>query len=90
MRTPHETESDPMFDDSHSTYPSVLNRQELQAVIELERLDLYNQLQPCGASALRRRLGSLGVENVPSARTIGRILTRRQLSIARSRYGQEN
>lgn len=90
MKYQPATEQDPRFDDSHSTYPSTIDRQELEAVIELERLELYNKLQPCGAKALHRKLRDLGVKNVPSAGTIGRILTRRQLIPAGTRCGQED
>jgi len=63
-----------MFDDSNITYPSTLDRNEFEAVISLERSALYNQLQPCGAKALHRHQITLGVENLPSASTISRIL----------------
>jgi len=70
---------DPIFDDTFSVYPSTLTRKELESVVVLERLDLYNQLLPCGASALKQRLQNLGVKNTPSESAIGRILKKQEL-----------
>lgn len=83
-------ESDPMYDDQFSVYPSSLTRQELEEAIVLERLDLYNNLKPCGAAYLRLHLQTLGVEQLPSVSTIGRILSNRCLTNGRTGYYPED
>lgn len=58
---------------------------EIEEIVVMERLDLYNSARPCGAEAIRRRLEeSEDVHPVPSTRTIGRILTRRCLTHGRT------
>ena len=70
---------DPIYDDTFSKYPSTLTVEELESVVKLERLDLYNQMKPCGAKALRKQLINLEIENVPSVSTIGKILKKQDL-----------
>ena len=53
---------------------------QLEAVVKLERLDLYNQEKPFGAKAVRRHLEGIGIKNLPSERTIGRILEKQGLT----------
>ena len=77
---------DPMYDDTFTVYPSRMSKQQLEAAIVLERLDLYNLGKPCGALALRKHLMSLGVVQVPSASTIHRILARYCLTNKRTGY----
>jgi hypothetical protein len=73
-------ESDPMYDDSTTgNYPSLLTREEMETVIKLERLELYNHVKPCGAKAPWRHLLGLGILNLPSIRTIGRIMDKQGL-----------
>ena len=69
-----------MYDDQTcSNYPSSLTREELESVVKLERLDLYNHSKPCGAKALRQHLQSLGIVNLPSENAIGGILKKQGL-----------
>jgi hypothetical protein len=71
---------DPMYDDqTNSYYPSALTRVELESVVKLEWLDLYNHSKPCGAKALRQHLRSIGIENPPSENAIGRMLKKQGL-----------
>jgi hypothetical protein len=59
--------------------------EEMEQIVVLERLTLYNQGRPCGAKAIRDDLHARGEENaVPSERTIGRILSRHGLTHART------
>jgi hypothetical protein len=75
------SKSDPLYDDqTNSNYPSLLTREELESVVKLEWLDLYNHSKPCGAKALRQHLQGLGIANLPSENTIGRILKKQGLS----------
>jgi hypothetical protein len=73
-------ENDPMYDDQVcSTYPSLLTRQELESVVKLEWLDLYNLSKPCGQKALRQHLWTLGIVNLPSENVIGEIVKKQGL-----------
>ena len=81
MSTTSMHEPDPMYDDQTcGTYPSVLTQVQLEAVVKLERLDLYNQEKPFGAKAVWQHLEGIGIKNLPSERTIGRILEKQGLT----------
>jgi hypothetical protein len=77
---------EPMYDDMFSVYPPSLTKDELQYAVVTERLHLYNNMKPCGAGALRKRLQSLGVVKLPSISTIGRILSEKYLTHRRTGY----
>jgi hypothetical protein len=80
-------ENDPMYDDQTcSNYPSAMTREELEAVVKLEWLDLYNHSKHCGAKALRQHLLSLGIVNLSSESTIGRILAKQGLTHGADSY----
>lgn len=83
-------EPDPMYDDQFTVYPSSLTQKELEEIVVMERLSLYNNLRPCGAVALRRHLKNLGLEQLPSVRTIGRILSKHCLTNCRTGYYPED
>ena len=54
--------------------------QEVEGIVVLARLDLYNRGLPCGAKSLHRRLDRhYHLKPLPTERTIGRILTRNNL-----------
>lgn len=54
--------------------------QEVDGIVVLVRLDLFNRGLPCGAQALHRRLDRhYHVNPLPSERMIGRILARNNL-----------
>ena len=57
---------------------------EIEEIVQLVRLELYNAAQFCGAQAIRWRLEDLVVHPVPSLRTIGRILARHELTHRRT------
>jgi len=57
---------------------------EIEEIVQLVRLELYNQAQFCGAQAIRWRLADLAVQPLPSIRTIGRILARHDLTHRRT------
>lgn len=77
---------DPMYDDTFTIYPSNLTGDELESAIVIERLSLYNNGKPCGAQALRKHLQYLGLMELPSVRTITRILARHCLTYRRMGY----
>jgi hypothetical protein len=54
--------------------------EEVEQIVVMARLELWNRSVPCGAPALRRRLDEFyHLQPLPSARTIGRILARNGL-----------
>jgi hypothetical protein len=54
--------------------------EEVEQLVVLARMELWNRSLPCGAPALRRRLNEFyHLKPLPSARTIGRILARNGL-----------
>ena len=59
--------------------------EQLEELVRLTRLELYNRNLPCGATALRNRLALLYPRQpLPSVRTIGRILARHGLTRGRT------
>jgi len=64
--------------------------EEIEQVVVMERLRLYNRGLPCGAQAIRRNLIKQGIEPLPCASTIGRILSRNYLTHCRTGYYPED
>jgi len=53
---------------------------EVEQIVVMARLELWNRAEPCGAPALRKRLEEFyHLRPLPSVRTIGRILARNDL-----------
>jgi len=65
---------------------------EIEQIVVMERLHLYNRSIPCGAKAIRKLLEQEGVRPLPSLSTIKRILSRNCLTYGRTGYypGDEN
>lgn len=57
---------------------------EIEEIVRMVRLNLYNQDLFCGAQAILWEMEDLGVKPLPSARTINRILTRNELTHRRT------
>jgi putative transposase len=57
---------------------------EIEEIIKMIRLNLYNQGLFCGAQAIRWEMEDLGVKPLPSTRTINRILSRNELTHRRT------
>jgi transposase InsO family protein len=82
------------YDDSNEcwcenqpTVPGVANNRtlkEIEEIVKLVRLNLYNQGLFCGAQAILWELEDLGVKPLPSLRTINRILSRNNLTHRRT------
>ena len=62
------------------------SRAEIEQIIVLERLHLYNRGIPCGAKAIRQLLEQEGVRPLPSISTLKRILSRNYLTHGRTGY----
>jgi hypothetical protein len=81
------TADDPAWCDDQSRRPlTVTSRtsQEVEEIVKLIRLNLYNQDVFCGAQAILWELEDLGVKPLPSLRTINRILSRNELTHQRT------
>jgi hypothetical protein len=65
-------------------------RAEIEEIVIMERLHLYNWGNPCGAQAIRRRLDREGIQPLPSISTIKRILSRNCLTHRRTGYYPED
>ena len=72
---------------SRSSCPQSNPRQLSESVVEavkMVRLSLYNQGLFCGAQAIEWELEELGIEPVPSLRSINRVLSREELTHRRT------
>ena len=59
-------------------------RAEIEQIVIMERLHLYNWGSPCGAQAIRKNLQYEGIHPLPSLSTIKRILSRHGLTHGRT------
>jgi putative transposase len=78
---------DPFWVESQSRRPLVNPRHtppEIEEIVKLVRLNLYNQDLFCGAQAISWEMEELGVQPLPSMRTINRILNRQGLTHRRT------
>lgn len=57
---------------------------EIEEIVRMVRLNLYNRGLLCGAQAIRRKLDKQGVRPLPSLSTINRILSRHGLTHGRT------
>jgi hypothetical protein len=69
---------------------SLYTSEEIEQIVILERLHLYNRGLPCGAQVIHRRLERVGIQPLPSISTINRILSRNCLTHRRTGYYPEN
>jgi transposase InsO family protein len=81
------TPKDPDWCDDQSRRP-LLNPfrtpAEIEKIVEIIRLNLYNKGLFCGNQAIRWEMEDLNVQPLPSLSTIGRILRRRELTHRRT------
>jgi putative transposase len=81
------TPDDPAWCENQSRKPLISPYRtpaEIEGIVEIVRLSLYNKGLFCGAQAIRWELEDLGVQPLPSLRTINRILSRRDLTHRRT------
>lgn len=80
-------ENDDSWSDSHSRRPrsvSMYTPTEVEEIVKMIRLNLYNQDLFCGAQAIHWEMEELGVKPLPSIRTINRVLSRNDLTHRRT------
>lgn len=81
------SEDDALWYEDYSRRPRVIpNRtpSEIEEIVKMVRLNLYNQDLFCGAQAILWELEDFGVKPLPSVRTINRILARNELTHRRT------
>ena len=62
-------------------------KKEIEEIVKMIRLELYNNGQFCGARAIKEKLEDCdGIDTLPSESTIGRILSRHGLTHGRTGY----
>lgn len=61
-------------------------RKEIEEIVKMVRLELYNKGRLCGSKAIKERLEEEAVNPIPSKSTIGRILSRHGLTNGRTGY----
>lgn len=57
---------------------------QIEQIVTMLRLSLYNHALPCGPQAIRNRFIQLDIRPIPSITTIQRILTRHSLTHRRT------
>ena len=80
-------ENDDSWNESRSRRPLAISNYtsaEIEEIVKIVRLNLYNQDLFCGAQAIHWELEELGVKALPSIRTINRILSRNELTHRRT------
>jgi transposase InsO family protein len=81
------TPEDPAWCEDRSSKPLISPHRtsaEIEDIVAMVRLSLYNKEVFCGAQAIRWELEDLEVQPLPSIRTINRILSRRDLTHRRT------
>jgi hypothetical protein len=64
---------------------------EIEEIIIMTRLDLYNRGLSCGAKAIKKKLDEhYHIDPLPSERTIGRVLSRHCLTHRRTGFYEED
>lgn len=72
-------------EDCYSDQDRTCTKQEIEEIVVLARLELYNRGMPCGPKAIRGRLDVFYlVEPLPSESTVARILAKRCLTNGRT------
>ena len=61
-------------------------KKEIEKIVKLIRLELYNKGLYCGAKAIKNKMAEENTEPTPSERTIGRILSRHGLTHGRTGF----
>lgn len=81
------TEGDDSWSESRSQRPFTTpghTLAEIEEIVKMVRLNLYNRALFCGAQAIRWEMQDSGVKPLPSIRTINRILSRQGLTHRRT------
>jgi len=61
-------------------------KEEIQEIVKMTRLELYNRGLQCGALAIKNKMQNDDINPVPSKSTIGRILSNQGLTHGRTGF----
>lgn len=78
---------DPASCESRSWQPFINPQRtpaEIEEIVVMVRLSLYNKDLPCGNRAIQRKLEEIAVQPIPTLHTISRILCRHELTHRRT------
>jgi len=80
----HELDFEQMLKDEAAQCYDVRSPEEVEEIVTITRIELYNRGVACGAKAIRTRMDeSYGIRPLPSERTIARMLARNGLTYGR-------
>lgn len=65
-------------------------KEEIEELVTFIRLELYNRDISCGPAAIRKKMEEYGEIELPSERTISRILSRQGLTHQRTGWYEED
>ena len=75
------------IEQKQTTENPVYTKKEIEEIVKLVRLELYNRGLHCGPRAIKKRLEEYyGINLLPSESTIGRILSRHGLTYGRTGF----
>ena len=75
------------IEQNRTTENSVYTKKEIEEIVKLVRLELYNRGLHCGPRVIKKRLEEYyGINLLPSESTIGRILSRHGLTYGRTGF----
>lgn len=66
------------------------SKEEIEEIVTMIRLNLYNHGLHCGPKEIRKKMNEYDEEQLPSERTISRILRRQGLTHQRTGYYSED
>ena len=79
------------IEQNHTTENPEFTKAEIEEIIIMKRLELYNRGECCGAKAIKKKLEEdCLIDSSPSERTIGRILSKHCLSHRRTGFYEED
>ena len=65
----------------------IYTKKEIEEIVKMVRLELYNKGISCGSKAIKKRLEDFyQIESAPSESTIGRVLSRHGLTHSRTGF----
>ncbi len=79
----HELDMEQLARESYVS-PAFHTKKEIEELVVLIRLELYNNSQPCGRKIIQKRLDEMLVIPLPSLSTIGSVLQKRGLTYKRT------
>jgi hypothetical protein len=73
-------------DQNQITEKPEYTKKEIEEIVKMIRLELYNKGRYCGPKAIKQRLEEYHIDSLPSESTIGCILSRHGLTHGRTGF----